>query len=83
MIFKIIFQNYSLSVIKAHRSLAKRLRGREQGLGGSSGFSHLLGKEGGWVLIGGGSDSFSRVKSPGFRHFLLDKIADLHLVYTW
>ena len=41
IIFKIFFQNYSLSIINAHRPLAKRLRDREWGLGESSGFSHL------------------------------------------
>ena len=51
MIFEIFFQNYSLSIINAHRSLAKRLRGREQGLGESSGFSHPLGKGNGWGLV--------------------------------
>ena len=44
MIFKIFFHNYSLGIINAHRSLAKRLRGRERGLGESSGFSHPLGR---------------------------------------
>ena len=39
MIFKIFFQNYSLSIINAHRSLAKGLQGRERKLGESSGFS--------------------------------------------
>ena len=43
MIFKIFFQNYSLSVINAHWSLARRLRGREWGLGESPGFSYQLG----------------------------------------
>ena len=81
MIFKIFFQNYSLSIINAYRSLAKRLRGRERGLVESSGFSHPLGR-GGWVGIGGGGSSFSCVKSPSFRHFLLHKLADLHLK-TW
>ena len=57
MIFKIFFQNYSLSIINSHRSLAKRLQGTERGLGVSSGFSHPLGKGGGWGLVGGG-DSF-------------------------
>ena len=52
MIFKIFFQNYSLSIINAHRSLAKRLQGRERGLGVSSGFPHPLGKWGGWGLVG-------------------------------
>ena len=42
MILKIFFQNYPLNIINAHQSLAKRLRGREQGLGESSGFSHPL-----------------------------------------
>ena len=42
MIFKISSQHYSLSIVNAHRSLAKRLRGRERGLGESSGFSHPL-----------------------------------------
>ena len=41
-IFKIFFQNYSLSIVNAPRSLAKRLRSREWGLGESSGFSHLI-----------------------------------------
>ena len=42
MIFKISSQHYSLSIVNAHRSLAKWLRGRERGLGESSGFSHPL-----------------------------------------
>ena len=46
IIFKIFFQNYSLSIINAHRSLAKRLRGREWGLGEPSGLSHALGIDG-------------------------------------
>ena len=41
----------------------------------------LVGEEGGWGLVGGG-ESFSHVKSPSFRHFLLLKLADLHLK-TW
>ena len=32
MIFKIFFENYSLSIINAHQSLAKRLQSREWGL---------------------------------------------------
>ena len=43
MVFKRFFQNVSLSIINAHRSLTKRLRGREQRQGESSEFSHLLG----------------------------------------
>ena len=34
--FKIFYQNYSLIIINRHRSLAKRLRGRERELGESS-----------------------------------------------
>ena len=56
--FKIFFQNYSLSIINAYRSLAKRLQGRERGLGESSGFSHPMGRVEGWVGISGGGDSF-------------------------
>ena len=50
MIFKIFFQNYSLSINNAHASLAKRLQGREQGLAESSGFSNPLGRrvDGDW-----------------------------------
>ena len=65
MIFKIFFQNYSLNIINAHQSLAKKLWSREWGLGESSGFSYPLAR-GNWVWIGGGSDNFSRVKSPSF-----------------
>ena len=60
MIFKIFFQNYSLSIINAHQSLAKRLWGREQGLGESSGFSHPLGRKGGWGLVGVVADSHAQ-----------------------
>ena len=58
LIFKIFFQNYSLSIINAYRSLAKRLQGRERGLGESSGFSHPMVRVEGWVGISGGGDSF-------------------------
>ena len=47
MIFKIFFQNYSLSIINAHRSLAKGLQGRERKLGESSG-SHNHWEGVGW-----------------------------------
>ena len=80
MIFKIFFQNYSLSIINANWSLAKRLRSRKWKLCESSDFSHLLGM--GWLEIVGGGNSFSRVKTPSFRHFLLHKLSDLHL-QTW
>ena len=50
ILFKIFFQSYSLSIVNAHRSLAKRLRGREWGLGESSGFSNALGIDG-WGLM--------------------------------
>ena len=50
MILKIFFQNYSLSIINAHWSLARRLQGREWGLGESPGFSCQLG----WWVDGGG-----------------------------
>ena len=52
IIFKIFFQNYSLSIINAHRSLAKRLWGRDRGISKSSAFSHPLGSEGRWGLVG-------------------------------
>ena len=52
MIFKIFFQNYSLSIINAHPSLAKRLRVRQRGLGESSGFSYPLGRGKGGRLGG-------------------------------
>ena len=52
LIFKIFFQNYSLSIINAHRSLAKWLWGRELVLSESSGFSHPLGRGGGRGLVG-------------------------------
>ena len=48
MIFKIFFQNYSLSIINAHQSLAKTLRGKERGLVESSGFSYPRGD---WVGV--------------------------------
>ena len=50
--YKIFFQNYSLSIINAHRSLAKRLWGRDRGISKSSAFSHPLGSEGRWGLVG-------------------------------
>ena len=52
MIFKIFFQNYLLSIINAHESLAKKLLGRERGIGECLGFSHPLGSGGGWGLVG-------------------------------
>ena len=57
LVFKIFFQNSSLGIINAHQSLAKRLWGRERGLGESSKFSHPLGREldgdwwGWWQLL--------------------------------
>ena len=66
IIFKIFLQNYSLSITNAHRSLGKRLWGRWRGIGESSGFSHPLGRVGGTVVIGGGGDNLSCVKSPSF-----------------
>ena len=53
MNFKIFFQNYSLSIINAHRSLAKGFWSTERELGESSGLSHPLGR-GGWVGNGWG-----------------------------
>ena len=35
----------------------------------------------GWVEIGGGSDSFSHVKSPSFPDFLLNKLAAEKEIY--
>ena len=54
--FKIFFQHYSLSIINAHRSLAKMLWGREWGLGESSWFCALRGRVAGdwrgwWQLL--------------------------------
>ena len=57
LVFKIFFQNSSLGIINVHQSLAKRLWGRERGLGESSKFSHPLGREldgdwwGWWQLL--------------------------------
>ena len=42
--FKIFFQHYSLSIINAHRSIAKMLWGREWGLGESSWLCALRGR---------------------------------------
>ena len=81
IICKIFFQIYSLTIINAHQSLAKKLQAWERGLGESSGLSHQLAR-GWWVRIGGGGGSFSRVKSSSFRYFLLHKLADLQLK-TW
>ena len=67
----------SLKLFMKYWLIGKRLRSRERGFGESSGFSHPLGKGGKWG-IGGGGDSFSRLKSPSFRHFLLHKVANLH-----
>ena len=44
LVFKIFFQNSSLSIINAHQSFAKRLWDRERGLGESTQFSHPLGR---------------------------------------
>ena len=52
MIFKIFFQNYSVSIVNAHQSLAKRLWSRERRLGESSEISHLLSRWVGWGLLG-------------------------------
>ena len=52
MTFMIFFQNSALSIINGQRSLAKRLRGKEQGLGEPSGLSHPLKKGSGWGLVG-------------------------------
>ena len=49
--FEILFQNYPLSIINAHWSLANKLWDREWGLGESSVFSHPLGTGGGWGLV--------------------------------
>ena len=61
MIFKIFLQNYSLSIINAYRSLAKRQPSRERVLGESSGFSHPLGREGGWGLVGAVTASHCKI----------------------
>ena len=65
MTFKIFFQNYSLSIVNAHQSLAKRLESREWGIDEYSGFSHPLGRRGMCEDSRGGG-IFSHIKSLSF-----------------
>ena len=84
IIFKIFFQNYSLSIINAHRPLAKRLRDKERGLGECSGFSHLprrgLGGDwwGWWQLLTCKISNFSTLFIAQISWFTLKNLAILN-----